>query len=105
MRPWDMFWHLQNIAIWFILGGAAFMCFLCFARRPRSMSGRKTESPEEALKRRYVEGEIDENTYDHMREKLAEGGITSREAEITPQAERHQERQITPPPPRPTGTA
>lgn len=67
--PWDAHWHHQQTAFWWIVVVLVVLVGVCMWRgRCRPSEG--TESPEQALKRRYAKGEIDEKTYKHMLAEL-----------------------------------
>lgn len=70
MPSWDLGWHHQQMAIWWIVIVVAALLVLTLMWRGRSGSNERRESPEEVLKRRFANGEIDEKTYEHMLEEL-----------------------------------
>jgi len=70
MSSSDLAWHQQQMAIFWIVVVLAVAVVVTVLRRDRRDSGASQESPEQALKRRYANGEIDEKTYEHMLDEL-----------------------------------
>ena len=60
---------LMMLAIWVL--PIALIVLLVRGTVGHSASSPKTEPPDEILRRRYAAGEIDEETYDRMRQKMA----------------------------------
>ncbi len=68
---WGDDWHMGWMGLWWIVILVAvvgvFWLVLTTARRGSNPdSSRDRESPEDAVKRRYAEGEIDRDTYEQM---------------------------------------
>lgn len=64
---WNGDWHMGGMGLWWLLIIAAVGLVLWFAAR-RGRGGQ--ESPEQMLKRRYANGDIDRETYERMLEDL-----------------------------------
>jgi uncharacterized membrane protein len=66
---WMTGWHMELIAIWWVLVVAALIALGWFiaAARGRGSGGLDAE---QRLKRRYAAGEIDQGTYQRMLEDL-----------------------------------
>lgn len=63
---WDD-WHMGGwMGLWWILIIAAIVAVIWFAVAASRRGGESRESPEQALKRRYANGEIDRETYERM---------------------------------------
>ncbi len=74
MHWWHGDWHMGWMAIWWILG-LALVAIVAWALLSSARSrGGARESPEEVLKRRYAEGEIDRDTYQRMLADLERRG-------------------------------
>jgi len=59
-------WHMGGwMGLWWILIIAAIVAVIWFATASRRGGGGR-ETPEQALKRRYADGEIDRETYERM---------------------------------------
>jgi uncharacterized membrane protein len=69
MSSWDVLWHHQQVAIG-LIAVVLIALFVLYFWRGKAASQGSSETPEEALKRRFAKGEIDEKTYEHMLEEL-----------------------------------
>lgn len=67
--PWTESWHMGFM--WVLLAVLLIGALLILMRLLAKAADRRAESPEEILRRRYAAGEIDEGTYDRMRDKLS----------------------------------
>ncbi|NNE18388.1 MAG: hypothetical protein HKN10_07925 [Myxococcales bacterium] len=75
---WTENWHMGFM--WVLLAILLIGALLMFMRFLANVADRRMDSPEHMLRRRYAAGEIDEETYERMLEKLSRGsGDESRE--------------------------
>ena len=75
---WTENWHMGFM--WVLLAILLIGTLLMLMRFLAKVADRRMESPEHILRRRYAAGEIDEETYERMVEKLSRGsGDESRE--------------------------
>ena len=70
MHWWNGDGHMGWMALWWIVGALAVAAVVWALLRSAGGTASKSESPEEALKRRYAKGEIDDKTYKRMLEEL-----------------------------------
>jgi uncharacterized membrane protein len=68
MHSHDWSYHVQQVAFWPFLIGLLILLVLALWRGRRSNGGsdKAAEAPEQILKRRYANGEIDQQTYERM---------------------------------------
>ena len=81
MSWYSMSYHTQNIAIWVLILVLAVLVVAAVSRNaPGGANGKAGdgESPEQIVKRRYVAGEIDRETYQRMLADLQRGPSTDR---------------------------
>lgn len=70
MHDWSEGWHMGGMWLWWVIGIAAFVAAAwLIARRRAAANVRAPESPEEALKRGYAAGEMEDDEYER---KLAQ---------------------------------
>jgi len=61
--------------MWVLLAILLIGTLLMLTRVLAIMAERRVESPDQILRRRYAAGEIDEETYERMVEKLSRGSL------------------------------
>ncbi|MBT8464906.1 MAG: SHOCT domain-containing protein [Deltaproteobacteria bacterium] len=70
---WTENWHMGFM--WVLLAILLIGALLMLMRFLANVADRRMESPEQILRRRYAAGEIDEETYDRMVERLSRGSL------------------------------
>lgn len=66
---WDS-WHMGWMGLWWILIVPAIVAAIWFAATASRRRGESGESPEQVLKRRYANGELERDTYEQMLDEL-----------------------------------
>jgi len=67
---WNGDWHMGWMGLWWILIVPVLIAVVWFARSAALRNGNARGSPEQALKRRYANGEMDRETYERMLDDL-----------------------------------
>jgi putative membrane protein len=68
--PWNSDWHMGWMGLWWILIVPVLIALVWFALSARRRRDGARESPEQVLKRRYANGELDGETYERKLEEL-----------------------------------
>lgn len=66
MFRWHGAGHMGWMALWWVLGAVLIGAIVWMVLSPRRGAGAAREGPDEMLRRRYAEGEIDRETYQRM---------------------------------------